>query len=141
MLDATLRRVPGRSDLAAAIRYTRSRRDQLCRYRDDGRLEIDNSAAERALRGVALGQEELAVRRIRRRRAAAIYSLVETCTLNAVNPKPTCATCSASSQIIPSIASPSSYLGTLVTSLPGPKNSGPPADAYGSTGAQVVSTP
>jgi transposase len=74
-------------------------------------------------------------------RAAAIYSLVETCTLNAVNPKPTCATCSASSQIIPSIASPSSYLGTLVTSLPGPKNSGPPADAYGSTGAQVVSTP
>ena len=74
-------------------------------------------------------------------RAAAIYSLVETCTLNAVNPKPTCATYSASSQIIPSIASPSSYLGTLVTSLPGPKNSGPPADAYGSTGAQVVSTP
>jgi transposase len=70
MLDATLRRVPGRSDLAAAIRYTRSRRDQLCRYRDDGRLEIDNSAAERALRGVALGQEELAVRRIRRRRTA-----------------------------------------------------------------------
>jgi hypothetical protein len=76
-----------------------------------------------------------------RQRAAAIYSLVETCTLNAVNPKPTCATCSASSQIIPSIASPSSYLGTLVTSLPGSKNSGPPADAYGSTGAQVVSTP
>ena len=142
-LDATLRRVPRRSDLAAAIRYTRSRRDQLCRYRDDGRLEIDNSAAERALRGVALGRKNwlFAGSDAGGQRAAAIYSLVETCTLNAVNPKPTCATCSASSQIIPSIASPSSYLGTLVTSLPGPKNSGPPADAYGSTGAQVVSTP
>jgi transposase len=56
-------------------------------------------------------------------------------------PKPTCATCSASSQIIPSIASPSSYLGTLVTSLPGPENSGPPADAYGSTAAQAAATP
>ena len=56
-LDASLRRVPGRSGLAAAIRYARSRWGQLCRYRDDGRLEIDNSAAERALRGVALGRK------------------------------------------------------------------------------------
>jgi hypothetical protein len=38
-------------------------------------------------------------------------------------PKPTCATCSASSQINPSIASPSSYLGTLVTSSLEPENS------------------
>lgn len=35
-LETTLSRVPGRSDLAAAIRYARSRWEQLCRYRDDG---------------------------------------------------------------------------------------------------------
>jgi transposase len=88
-LDATLRRVPGRSDLAAAIRYTRSRWDQRCRYRDDGRLEIDNSAAERALRGVAPGRKNwlFAGSDAGGQRAAAIYSLVETCTLNAVNPE------------------------------------------------------
>ena len=32
-LNTTLRRVPGRSDLAAAIRYARPRWEQLCRYR------------------------------------------------------------------------------------------------------------
>ena len=61
-LNTTLRRVPGRSDLAAAIRYARPRWEQLCRYRDDGRLEIDNSAAERALRGVPLGAQATKLR-------------------------------------------------------------------------------
>jgi transposase len=88
-LDSSLRRVPGRSDLAAAIRYTRSRWDQLCRYRDDGRLEIDNSAAERALRGVALGRKNwlFAGSDAGGQRAAAIYSLIETCKLSAIDPE------------------------------------------------------
>jgi hypothetical protein len=55
--DATLPRLSGKSDLAGAIRYARSRWPQLCRYCDDGRLEIDNNAAERALRSVALGRK------------------------------------------------------------------------------------
>ena len=88
-LDTTLRRVPGRSDLAAAIRYARSRWEQLCRYRDDGRLEIDNSAAERALRGVALGRKNwlFAGSDAGGQRAATIYSLIETCKLNAIDPE------------------------------------------------------
>jgi hypothetical protein len=88
-LDMTLRRVPGRSALAAAIRYARSRWAQLCRYCDDGRLEIDNSAAERALRGVALGRKNwlFAGSDVGGQRAAAIYSLIETCKLNGVDPE------------------------------------------------------
>ena len=88
-LDTTLRRVPGRSELAAAIRYARSRWAQLCRYRDDGRLEIDNSAAERALRGVALGRKNwlFAGSDAGGQRAANIYSLVETCRLNGIDPE------------------------------------------------------
>ena len=88
-LDTTLRRVPGRSDLAAAIRYARSRWQQLCRYRDDGRLEIDNSAAERALRGVALGRKNwlFAGSDAGGHRAALIYSLIETCKFNGIDPE------------------------------------------------------
>ena len=46
-----------KSDAAAAIRYTLSRWEALCRYRDDGRAELDNNAAERALRTIALGRK------------------------------------------------------------------------------------
>jgi transposase len=88
-LDATLAKIPGRFELAGAIRYARSRWDELCRYRDDGRLEIDNSAAERALRGVALGRKNwlFAGSDAGGLRAAALYSLIETCKLNAVDPE------------------------------------------------------
>jgi hypothetical protein len=88
-LDTTLHRVPGRSALAAAIRYSRSRWEQLCRYRDDGRLEIDNSAAERALRGVALGRKNwlFVGSDAGGQRAAAIYSLIETCKINGIDPE------------------------------------------------------
>ena len=56
-LDATLARIPGRSDLAMAIRYARSRWDALTRYVADGRLEIDNNPVERAIRPLALGRK------------------------------------------------------------------------------------
>ena len=44
-----------KSDTAAAIRYALSRWRALTRYVDDGQLEIDNNAVERALRVVAMG--------------------------------------------------------------------------------------
>jgi transposase len=86
-LDMTLRRVPGRSALAVAIRYACSRWTQLWRYCDDGRLEIDNSVAERALRGIALGRKNwlFAGSDVGGQRAAAIYSLIESCKLNRVD--------------------------------------------------------
>ena len=51
-----LGKVSRKSELAKAIGYSLGRWRSLTRYRDDGRIEIDNNAAERALRGVALGR-------------------------------------------------------------------------------------
>ena len=57
--------------------------------RDDGRIEIDNNAAERALRAVALGRKNylFAGAEVGGERAAAIYSLVGTAKLNGLDPE------------------------------------------------------
>jgi len=52
-LIATVRQLSKKSDLAGAIHYALARWKALTRYRDDGRIEIDNNTAERALRAVA----------------------------------------------------------------------------------------
>jgi len=57
-LSAMLTRVSTRSDLAQAIGYTLTHWKALTRYCDDGRIEVDNNAAERALRGVGLGRNK-----------------------------------------------------------------------------------
>ena len=61
----------------------------LERYRDDGRVEIDNNAAERALRAVALGRKNylFAGSDAGGERAAAIYSLIGSAKLNGVDPE------------------------------------------------------
>lgn len=76
-----------KSELAIAIRYALSRWTALTRYRDNGRLEIDNNAAERALRTVALGRKNwlFAGSDDGGERAAAIYSLLGTAQLNGLN--------------------------------------------------------
>jgi transposase len=56
-MEKALRSLSAKSETAAAIRYALSRWRALTRYTDDGMLEIDNSAAERALRAVALGRK------------------------------------------------------------------------------------
>lgn len=58
-LSETLSRVSAKSDLAQAIGYTLTHWKALTRYCDDGRIEIDNNAAERALRGVGLGRNHV----------------------------------------------------------------------------------
>jgi hypothetical protein len=68
-LDQQLPKIPGKSDLAGAIRYARSRWQALTRYLDHGRLEISNNAAENQIRPVALGRKKLAVQRVRCRRS------------------------------------------------------------------------
>ena len=59
------------------------------RYVDDGRIEIDNNAAERALRVVALGRKNylFAGSDAGGERAAAIYSLIGTAKLNDIDPE------------------------------------------------------
>ena len=61
----------------------------LTRYCDDGHLEIDNNAAERSLRGVALGRKNylFAGSDAGGERAAAIYSLIGSAKLNGLDPE------------------------------------------------------
>ena len=88
-LDATLARVSGRSDLAKAIRYALSRWDALTLILRDGRACIDNSAAERAMRPIAIGRRNwtFAGSNAGGERAAAIFSLVETAKLHGLDPE------------------------------------------------------
>jgi transposase len=88
-LQSTLAAVSRKSEIAAAIRYARSRWRALVRYCEDGRIEIDNNAAERALRAVALGRKNylFAGSDAGGERAAAIYSLIGTAKLNGLDPE------------------------------------------------------
>ena len=88
-LDLTLPKLSRRSDLAIGIRYALARWPALTRYIDDGRLEIDNNAAERSLRGIAIGRKNwlFAGSDQGGHRAASIFSLVETAKLNGVDPE------------------------------------------------------
>jgi len=88
-LDAEQKRLSKKSAIGKAIQYSLGRWDALVRYTSDGRLAIDNNPAERALRTIAvtrknylfLGSDEGG------RRAAAIYTIVESAKLNGLNPQ------------------------------------------------------
>lgn len=88
-LEASLLKLSKKSDTSAAIRYALGLWDALLRYCDDGRIEIDNNAAERALRTVALGRKNylFAGSDAGGERAAAIYSLVGAAKLNGLDPE------------------------------------------------------
>jgi transposase len=88
-LEGTLGKLSRKSDTAMAVRYALSRWDALLRYVDDGHIEIDNNAAERALRTVALGRKNylFAGSDAGGERAAAIYSLIGTAKLNDLDPE------------------------------------------------------
>jgi transposase len=88
-LEKSLRQLSPKSETAAAIRYALSRWRALTRYVDDGLLEIDNNAAERALRCVALGRKNFlfAGADSGGKRAAAIYSLIGSAKLNGLDPE------------------------------------------------------
>ncbi len=78
-----------KTPLAAAIRYALSRTARLRPWIDHGVLEIDNNAAERAMRAIALGRKNyLFVGSEAGGKAAAIaYTLIETAKLNGVDPQ------------------------------------------------------
>jgi len=88
-LHKTATALSKKSELAKAIRYALSNWVALTRYCEDGRLEIDNNAAERALRTVALGRKNwlFAGSDDGGERAAAIYTLLGTAKLNDLNPE------------------------------------------------------
>jgi len=88
-LDQQLQRIPGRSELAKAIRYARSRWDALTRYIKDGRLEISNNAVENALRCIGIGRKNWLFLGSDSggQRAATFYTIIRTCVLNGVEPE------------------------------------------------------
>ena len=88
-LEASLAKLSRKSDTAAAIHYALARWSALMRYLDDGRIEIDNSAAERALRAVAVGRRNylFAGSDAGGERAAVFYSLIGTAKLNGLDPE------------------------------------------------------
>lgn len=88
-MEKSLRSLSPKSDTAGAIRYALSRWRALTRYIDDGRLEIDNSAAERALRAVALGRKNylFAGSDAGGERAAAFYSLIGSAKFSGLDPE------------------------------------------------------
>ncbi len=88
-LEQTLPSLSQKSAMAKAMHYALNRWQALGRYCDDGRIEIDNNAAERALRCVALGRKNFlfAGSDAGGGRAAAIYSLLGSAKLNGHNPE------------------------------------------------------
>lgn len=87
--EATLPKLSRKSDTTAAIRYALTRWEALTRFCDDGNIEIDNNAAERALRVVALGRKNylFAGSDSGGERAAVIYSLIGSAKLNGLDPE------------------------------------------------------
>jgi len=75
--------------MAKALAYGRKRWAALTRYLDEGVAEIDNNIAERAMRSVAIGRKNwpFAGSKAGGERAAAIYSVIETCKLNGIEPQ------------------------------------------------------
>ena len=79
VIDEALRRLSPRSEMAKALRYGVKLWPALTRFLDDGRLEIDNGVAERALRGVAVGRRNWLFAGSLKggERAAALYPVIE----------------------------------------------------------------
>lgn len=84
-----LSQVDPKSDLADAFNYSLNRWESLCRYTQDGQLSIDNNIAERSVRGVGVGRKNYLFfgSDSGGDRAAIIYSLIETCKLNHIDPQ------------------------------------------------------
>ena len=81
------RKLSSKSPVAKAIDYSLKRWAAFTRFLDDGRICLSNNAAERAVRGIAVGRKNWTFcgSDSGGQRAAAIYTLIETCKLNDVD--------------------------------------------------------
>jgi transposase len=77
------------ADVAKAMNYMLKRWEAFARFLSDGRICLSNNAAERALRGIALGRKAWLFAGSDRggQRAAVIYSLIVTAKMNDVDPQ------------------------------------------------------
>jgi len=104
-LDNNLPRVPPKSSIGNAINYALNNWEKLNRYTEDGILEIDNNLNENAIRPLAIGRKNwlFSGNEHGATASAIIYSLVETCKANDIDP--------------------TSYFNHVLTKLPYCKNS------------------
>ena len=81
------RKLSSKSPVAKAVDYSLKRWPAFTRFLDDGRICMSNNAAERAVRGIAVGRKNWTFcgSDSGGHRAAAIYTLIETCKLNDVD--------------------------------------------------------
>ena len=88
-MKAERARLSRHAPVAKAMDYMLRRWDRFARFLDDGRICLTNNAAERALRGIALGRKSWLFAGSDRggRRAAAMYTLIGTAKLNDVDPQ------------------------------------------------------
>ena len=88
-LRQQLARLARGHDLAKAINYILKRWPAFTLFLEDGRVCLSNNAAERGLRGIALGRKSWLFCGSDRggERAAAMYSLIITCKMNGVDPQ------------------------------------------------------
>ena len=86
--EASLAKVSKGGKLGKALRYGLRHWDGLCRFLDDGRIEIDSNTVERSIRGIALSRKNalFAGHDQGATSWAMIASLLETCKLNQVDP-------------------------------------------------------
>ncbi|WP_370204845.1 IS66 family transposase [Pararhodobacter marinus] len=87
-LTAHRARVSAKSPLGEALKYVAKYWDGLCRFLDDGHIEIDSNAVERTIRPIALNRKNalFAGHDAGAQNWAMLASLIETCKLNAIDP-------------------------------------------------------
>ena len=83
------RKLSGANDVARAMDYMLKRWLIFARFPDDGRICLTNNAAERALRGIALGRKSWLFAGSDRggQRAAVMYSLIVSAKINDIDPQ------------------------------------------------------
>jgi len=88
-LHAQLSKISGKSPLAKAIRYALARMPKTRPYLDNGFLELDNNACERAMKPVAIGRKNWMFAGSERggKTMAIAFTLIETAKLNGVDPQ------------------------------------------------------
>ena len=77
-----------KSAIGKALAYSIERWDKLCRYAEDGMLNIDNNPVENSIRPVAIGRKNylFAGSHEAAKRSAMLYSLLGTCKMHGVEP-------------------------------------------------------
>ncbi len=88
-LQQALALLSAKSPMAQALSYSLNHWQALTRFVDDGHIEMDNNAAERALRAVVLGRKNFLHfgSDAGGERAAVIYTLIGSCKLGGIDPQ------------------------------------------------------